>query len=119
MSESFDISWSLLFAKHSLIQYFSSEKQNLLFFRILTGISPADALTEGKFFKFYLAVALETCLKDNILLSWNFSLIISIQGWYEELSMILWTLSSLTFSFEDQVNADLSHLIWVLKRCKY
>ena len=49
MSESFDISGSLLFVKDSLIQSVSSGKQILLFFRILIGILHADTLSDGKF----------------------------------------------------------------------
>ena len=88
MSESFHVSGSLLFVKDSLIQFVSSGKQNLLSFRILIGISPADALSEGKFFTTFLTVASETCWKENFLLSWIFSLIIKMLGWFEKLSMI-------------------------------
>ena len=38
MSESFDVSGSLLFVKDSLIKFVSSEKQSLLSFIILIGI---------------------------------------------------------------------------------
>ena len=47
MSESLDVSGSLLFVKDSLIKFVSSRKQNLLSFRILIGISPVDALSEN------------------------------------------------------------------------
>ena len=50
MSESFHVSRNLLFVKGSLTQFVSSVTQNLLSLRILTVISPADALSEGKFF---------------------------------------------------------------------
>ena len=41
MSESVNVSGNLLFVRDSLIQFFSSGKQNLVSFRILIGISPA------------------------------------------------------------------------------
>ena len=44
MSESFNVSGNLLFVKDSLIQFVSSGKQNVLSFRILIGISPAETL---------------------------------------------------------------------------
>ena len=69
MSESFNVSGNLLFVKDSLIQFVSSGKQNVLSFRILIGISPADTLSEGKFFTTFLTVASETCWKENLLLS--------------------------------------------------
>ena len=47
MSESLDVSGSLLFVKDSLIKFVSSRKQTLLSFRILIGISPVDALSEN------------------------------------------------------------------------
>ena len=69
MSESFNISGNLLFVKDSLIQFVSSGKQNVLSFRILIGISQAETLSEGKFFTTFQTVALETCWKENLLLS--------------------------------------------------
>ena len=104
MPESFNVSENLLFVKDSLIQFVSSGKQNVLSFRILIGISPAETLSEGKFFTTFLTVASETCWKENLLLSWTFSLILRILGWFEKLSMIPWTLSSQTLTFEDQLN---------------
>ena len=50
MSESFNVSRILLFVKDLLIQFDSSEKQNVLSFRISLGISLADTLSKGKFF---------------------------------------------------------------------
>ena len=47
MSEGFNVSGNLLFVKDSLIQFVSSGKQNVLSFRILIGISPAETLSEG------------------------------------------------------------------------
>ena len=61
MLESFNVSGSLLFVKDSLIQFVGLGQQNLLSFRILIGIPPADALSEGKFFTTFLTVASETC----------------------------------------------------------
>ena len=61
MSENFNVSGNLLIAKDSLIQFVSSGKQNVLSLRILIGISPADPLSEGKFFTTFLTVASETC----------------------------------------------------------
>ena len=98
------LSRSLLFVKDSWIQFVGLGLQNLLSFRILIGIPPADALSEGKFFKTILTVASETCWKENLWLSWNFSLILRILGWFEKLSMIPWTFSSLALTFEDQLN---------------
>ena len=72
MSESFSVSGNLLFVKDSLIQFVSSGKQNVLSFRILIGISPADTLSEGKFLTTFFTVASETCWKKNFLLSLNF-----------------------------------------------
>ena len=69
MSESFNVSGSLLFVRDSLIQFVSSGKENLLTLRILIGISPGDTLSEGKFFTTFLTVASETCWKENRLLS--------------------------------------------------
>ena len=69
MSESFNVSGNLLFVNNSLIQFFSSGKQNVLSFRILIGISPAETLSEGKFFATFLTVVSETCWKENLLLS--------------------------------------------------
>ena len=69
MSESFNVSGNLLFVKDSLIQFVSSGKQNVLSFRILIGTSPAQTLSEDKFFTTFLMVASETCWKENILLS--------------------------------------------------
>ena len=54
MSESFNVSGNLSFVKDSLIQFASSGKQNVLSFRILIGISPAETLTEGKFLQLFL-----------------------------------------------------------------
>ena len=50
MSENFNVYGNLLIVKDSLIQFVSSGKQNVLSLRILIGISPADTLSEGKFF---------------------------------------------------------------------
>ena len=61
MSESFDISGSLLLVKDSLIQSVSSGKQILLFLKILMGISYTDTLSDGKFFTTFLTIASETC----------------------------------------------------------
>ena len=47
MLESFNVSGNLLFVKDSLIKFVSLGKQNVLSFRILTGISPAETLSEG------------------------------------------------------------------------
>ena len=69
MSESFSISGNLFYVKDSLIQFVSSGKENVLSFRILIGISPADTLSEGKFLTTFLTVASETCWKENLLLS--------------------------------------------------
>ena len=69
MSQSFSVSRNLLFVKDSLIKFVSSGKQNVLFFRILIGISPAHTLSEGKFFTIFLTVASETCWEENLLLS--------------------------------------------------
>ena len=66
MSESFIVSGNLLFVKDSSIQFVSSGKQNVIPFRILIGISPANTLSEGKFFTTFLTVASETCWKENI-----------------------------------------------------
>ena len=69
MSESFNVSENLLFVKDSLIQFVSSGKQNVLSFRILIAISPAETLSEGNFFTTFLTVASETCWNKNLLLS--------------------------------------------------
>ena len=45
MSESYNVSGNELFVQDSLIQFFNSRKQKLLFFRILLGISPAGGLS--------------------------------------------------------------------------
>ena len=66
MSESFNISGNSLFVKDSLIPLVSSGKENKLSFRNLIGISPADTLSEGKFFTTFLTVASETCWKENL-----------------------------------------------------
>ena len=68
MSETFNVSGNLLFVKDSLIYFVSSGKQNLLSFKILIGIAPADTLSEGNFFTTFLTAASETCWKENILL---------------------------------------------------
>ena len=68
MSETFNVSGNLLFVKDSLIYFVSSGKQNLLSFKILIGISPADTLSEGNFFTTFLTAASEICWKENILL---------------------------------------------------
>ena len=68
MSETFNVSGNLLFVQDSLIYFVSSGKQNLLSFKILIGISPADTLSEGNFFTTFLTAASETCWKENILL---------------------------------------------------
>ena len=69
MSKSFDVSGNLLLVKDSLIQFAGSGKQNLLSFRTLIGILPADTLSEGKFFTTFVTIASETCWKENLLLS--------------------------------------------------
>ena len=69
MSESFNVSGNLMFVKDSLIQFVGLGQQNLLSFRILIGIPPADALSEDKFFKTFLPVASETCWKENLSLT--------------------------------------------------
>ena len=69
MSESFYILGNLLFVKDSLIQFVSSGNRNLLFIKILIGISPADALSEGKFSTTFFTAASETYWKENIFLS--------------------------------------------------
>ena len=66
MSESFNVSGNLLFVKDSLIQFVSSGKQNVLSFRILIGISPADTLSEVRFFTTLLTVASETSWKEDL-----------------------------------------------------
>ena len=48
--------------------------------------------------------SLRNMLKRNLLLSYFFSLIIRMLGSFEKLSMIPYTLSSLTLTFEDQLN---------------
>ena len=63
MSESFNVSGNLLFVKDSLIQFVSSGKQNLLSFRVLKGISPANTLSKSKFFTTFLTVDSETWWK--------------------------------------------------------
>ena len=60
----FNVSGNLFFLKNWLIQFVSSGKQNLLYFRILIGPSSADALSEGSFFTTFLTVASETCWKE-------------------------------------------------------
>ena len=82
-SESFNVSGNLLFVKDWLIQFISSGKQNVLSFRISIGISPAETLSGGKFFRTFLTVASETYWKEIFLLSWTFSLILRILGWFE------------------------------------
>ena len=69
MSESFNVSGNLLFVKDSIIQFVNLGKQNLLSFRILIGIPPAEALSEVKLFTTFLTVALKTYWKENFLLS--------------------------------------------------
>ena len=61
MSETFIVSGNLMFFEDLLIQFDSSGKENVLSFKILIGISPADTLSEGKFFTTFLTVASETC----------------------------------------------------------
>ena len=61
MSETFIVSGNLMFFEDLLIQFVSSGKENVLSFKILIGISPADTLSEGKFFTTFLTVASETC----------------------------------------------------------
>ena len=61
MSETFIVSGNLMFVEDLLIQFVSSGKENVLSFKILIGISPADTLSEGKFFTTFLTVASETC----------------------------------------------------------
>ena len=63
MSESFNISGNLLFVKDSVTQFVISGKQNVLSFRILIEISPAETLSEGKFFTTFLTVDSETWWK--------------------------------------------------------
>ena len=67
-------------------------------------VSPAEALSDGKVFIAILIVSLKACLKKIYLLNWRFSLIIWILRWFEKLSMIPWTLSALTLTFDDQIN---------------
>ena len=66
MSQRFNVSGNLLFVKDSLIQFVSSGKQNVLSFRILIGISPADTLSEVRFFTTLLTVASETSWKEDL-----------------------------------------------------
>ena len=66
MSESFHVSGNILFVKDSLIQFVSSGEQNVLSFRILIGISPADTLSEVRFFTTLLTVASETSWKEDL-----------------------------------------------------
>ena len=115
MSESFkNVPKNLLFVKNSLIQFVSSGKPNVLPLGILIGISSADTLSECKLFTTFLTVASGTCWKENLLLSLNLSLILRIVVWFEKLSMIPWTLSSQTLTFEDQLN-KLSESVTVSK----
>ena len=67
--KSFNVSRNLLFVRDSLIQYVSSGKQNLVPFRILIGIPPADTLSESKFFTTFLTVVSGTFWKENLFLS--------------------------------------------------
>ena len=68
MLKTFNVSGSLLFVK-SLIQFVGLAQQNLLSSRILIGIPPVDALSEGKFFTTFLTVSSEICRKENLLLT--------------------------------------------------
>ena len=54
MLESFSVSGNLLFVRDSSMKFAGSEKQNLLSFRILIEISPADTLSETSFWQLFL-----------------------------------------------------------------
>ena len=60
ISDSSTESGNLLFIISSLIQLVKSKKQISLFCSTFTGMSPGVALSEGKFFKTFLALASET-----------------------------------------------------------
>ena len=76
--DSFKESWNLLFLMASLIESVKSKKQISLFFSMFTGISVADALSEGKLFTTFLTVASETHWKTNFLINLNLSLILIV-----------------------------------------
>ena len=60
ISDSSTESGNLLSIISSLIQLVKSKKQISLFCSTFTGMSPGVALSEGKFFKTFLALASET-----------------------------------------------------------
>ena len=60
ISESFRVSGNLFSSKALLINFVSSLKQNSEFFNMSTGISPAVALSEGRFFTTFFTVSSET-----------------------------------------------------------
>ena len=76
--DSFKESWNLLFLMALLIESVKSKKQISLFFSMLTGISLAVGLSEGKLFTTFLTVASETHWKANFLINLNLSLILII-----------------------------------------
>ena len=72
ISDSFKESGKSLYLIVSLIQLVRSKKQISLFFSTFTGISPAVALSEGRFFTTFLTVDSETHWKENFLFNLNF-----------------------------------------------
>ena len=78
MSGSFYISGSLFFVKDSLIQFVSSEKQNVT----------SRCFIRGQVFHNFSYSSLRDMLKRDLLLSSKFTFIIRILGLFEKLRMI-------------------------------
>ena len=72
------------------------------FISTFTGIFPAVALSEGKFFKNFLIVASEKHQKENFLFNFSFCLILIILGKLEKLITTFCSLSSEIFNSEIQ-----------------
>ena len=67
LSESFRVSGNLFSVKALLIHFVNSLKQNSEFFNMSTGISPAVALSKGRFFKTFFTVSSKTDWKKSFL----------------------------------------------------
>ena len=95
LSESFRVSGNLFSVKALLIHFVNSLKQNSEFFNMSTGISPAVALSEGRFFTTFFTVSSERNWKESFLFVLTFCSILSILGYLESLAIICSILSLL------------------------
>ena len=74
MSESFNVSGGLLFVKDSLIQLVNSGKQNVLSFRVLIRILPADTSFEFSAFHNFSYSSLRNMLERKSFVKLKFLL---------------------------------------------